>query len=199
MSETRTDPPSGTPNNQDVFVWALYLLGGADMEIDVEAIYLKAFELAPARLSWRTRADIPDYKKTSKALQSVEAVSHVGLVHKTNALARKLTSAGARWVESNRAIFETVYGGRAVAASRTSASEKFRTTFKSSSVFEKIRSGVEVNRLELAEALECSPSSPQPIWLSRIEQLERNADVMRDEELMNAAREIRRVLRMEKN
>ena len=64
----RTEPPSSIPNNQDVFVWALYLLGGADQDVDVEAIYLKCFELAPARLAWRTRPDLPDYKKISTSL-----------------------------------------------------------------------------------------------------------------------------------
>ncbi len=73
----RTSPPSDQPNNQDVFVWALYLLGGADRGVDVEEIYLKCFELAPARLGWRTRPDLPDYKKASKALQSIEAKTHI--------------------------------------------------------------------------------------------------------------------------
>ena len=67
------DPPSFEANNNDLLVWSLFLLGGAEKWVDVEDIYLKAFELGPARLSWRTRADIPDYKKVSKALQSVEA------------------------------------------------------------------------------------------------------------------------------
>ena len=46
--------------------------------MDVEEIYLKCFEIAPARLGWRTRPEIPDYKKISKALQSVEAKTHTG-------------------------------------------------------------------------------------------------------------------------
>lgn len=197
MDGLRTDPPSGTPNNQDVFVWALYLLGGAEQEIDVETIYLKAFELAPARLSWRTRPDLPDYKKTAKALQSVEAVSHVGLVHKTNSLARKLTSAGASWVEANLEVFETVYGGKAIAAPRTSAHEQFRLSFIASSAFLKLSTGAEVDRIELAEALGCSPSSPQQIWASRVEQLERSAAVMKDEGLAEAVKNIRRKLGLE--
>jgi hypothetical protein len=198
MPATRTAPPTGAPNNQDVFIWALYLLGGADREIDVEEIYLKAFELAPARLSWRTRTDLPDYKKTSKALQSAESVSHVGLVHKTNPLARKLTSSGSHWIEANRAIFETVYGGKAVAAPRSSAPEQFRTAFKSSATFQKLQRNATIDRIDLAEALGCSPSSPHQIWLSRIEQLERSADVMRDAELAEAALLIRQMLRLEK-
>jgi hypothetical protein len=68
-SMTRTAPPNQTANNQDVFIWSLYQLGGADRSIEVEDIYLKAFDIAPARLGWRTRPDLPDYKKVAKALQ----------------------------------------------------------------------------------------------------------------------------------
>ena len=82
----RKDPPSSEANNQDVFVWALYLLGGADKDVDVEEIYLKCFELAPARLGWRTHPEIADYKKTSKALQSIEATTHVELSKQSNLL-----------------------------------------------------------------------------------------------------------------
>ena len=32
---TRSAPPSVDANNQDVFIWALYLLGGADRDVDV--------------------------------------------------------------------------------------------------------------------------------------------------------------------
>ena len=58
--------------NTDVFLWALYELGGSDEFIDVEAAFYRAFELAPARLSWRTRSDLPDLKKCSKALRDAE-------------------------------------------------------------------------------------------------------------------------------
>jgi hypothetical protein len=109
--ESRTTAPSNQPNNQDVFIWALFLLGGADKEIDVEEIYMKAFELAPARLGWRVYPETPDYKKTAKALQSVEASTHVGLVIKTNPLARKLSAAGVEWVERFRPLLENIYSG----------------------------------------------------------------------------------------
>jgi hypothetical protein len=58
--------------NSDVFLWALYELGGADEFVDVEAAFFRAFELAPLRLSWRTRPDLPDLKKCSKALRDAE-------------------------------------------------------------------------------------------------------------------------------
>jgi hypothetical protein len=46
--------------NSDVFLWALYELGGADEFVDVEAAFFRAFELAPLRLrrwSYPRKAD----------------------------------------------------------------------------------------------------------------------------------------------
>ena len=87
-------PPSMNANNQDLFVWSLFLLNGGSEWVDVEDIYLKSFELAPERLSWRTRRDIPDYKKCAKALQSVEAPgkNHEGMLVKKSEHERKLST-----------------------------------------------------------------------------------------------------------
>ena len=128
---------SGRANNQDALVWALWLLGGADRDVDVEDIYIKCFEIAPARLGWRTRPEIPDYKKTSKALQSVESKELPGLLHRTHALRRRLTNAGVEWVA----------------------------------------------RLELADAFQCSPGSPDEVWRGRFEAAMRSAEVLGDQEL----------------
>ena len=51
MSEPTTPAISKGPSNQDLFLWALFLLGGADRDVDVEEIYLKCFEIAPSRPS----------------------------------------------------------------------------------------------------------------------------------------------------
>jgi hypothetical protein len=53
---------SETVANADIFLWALFELGGSDKFDDVEAVFLKAFELAPQRLSLRTNTQIPDLK-----------------------------------------------------------------------------------------------------------------------------------------
>lgn len=132
----RTDPPSEVPNNQDALVFALYLLNGADQDIDVEQMFLKCHELAPARLSWRTRPDLPDYKKVSKALQSVEAKTHVGLFHHTNQYARRLTLDGVRWVETYLPILKKVYLTSPVQASKaTNMHERKRQEIKNSDVW----------------------------------------------------------------
>lgn len=187
MTELRTNPPSTTANNQDVFIWALFVLGGSDREIDVEDIYLRAFEMAPARLGWRTKPELPDYKKTSKALQSVEAKTHIGLVHRTHANARKLTANGVAWVEMYRKVFEQVYSKGPVAAASTNFHEKKRKNLKESKAWGGWIANGNLEILKLSEALTCSPASPFAIWKSRAEEVSRAGQVLQDQDLMRFA------------
>lgn len=181
---TRATPASSSPNNQDVFIWSLYQLGGAEHDVDVEAIYLLSFELAPARLGWRTRPDLPDYKKTSKALQAVEARTHVGLVHRTSQHLRRLTAAGTAWVEQNLAILERNYGGTApVQAAATNTHERRRRAVRASTAFAAWSQEQEMALGDLADALECSPASPNSIWNARVIELQRAANVLNDDDL----------------
>lgn len=188
-AEKRISPPSVTPNNQDVFLWALYILGGADQDVDVEAIYLKCFELAPARLGWRTQPQIPDYKKTSKALQSVEAKTHVGLIHRPHQYSRKLSMAGIEWVEAYKSILEKNYSAGPVAGSaNTSTHERLRQSIKQSSIWETFQSNpANLDIADIAALLRCSAFSTQEIWKSRILELRRAAEVLGDFELVNFA------------
>lgn len=180
----RVAPPNAEANNQDVFVWALYLLGGADRDVDVEAVYLKSFDLAPARLGWRTKPELPDYKKTAKALQSVEASTHVGLVHKVGPYTRRLTSDGSAWVERYREILETTYAlSKNVSAPKGSNLEHKRNAMKSSVAFSQWSANEPVELGDLADAFECSPASPKRVWRGRVEELRRVVDVTKDPEL----------------
>ena len=183
-ASVRTAPASSTPNNQDVFVWSLYQLGGAEQDVDVEAIYLLSFKLAPSRLGWRTRPDIPDYKKASKALQSVEAKTHVGLVHRTNQYLRRLTAAGTDWVQQNHAILARNYNnGTPVQAAGTNLHERRRRSVRASTAFGLWSDGAETTLADLANALECSPASPRSVWEARVIELQRAATVLGDPEL----------------
>lgn len=191
MSESnlRINPPNMEANNQDVFVWALYILGGADKDVDVEEIYLKCFELAPARLGWRTQPQIPDYKKTSKALQSVEATTHIGLIHRPHQYSRRLTIDGIKWVETYRDILEKVYSGQVVAAPiNTSVHERSRQNIKQSHLWAMFKSGeTNLNISDIAALLRCNATSPQDTWKSRILDLRRASEVLNDKELEDFA------------
>jgi hypothetical protein len=184
----RTEPPSSTPNNQDVFVWALYLLGGADQDIDVEAIYLKCFELAPARLAWRTRPDLPDYKKISKALQSIEANTHTGLLLRPHEYSRRLTVDGVRWVETYKEILQATYSGVVQASASNNQYEHRRKLIKSDPVWLMFKNEPsKISSIDLASALNCQPASSENTWRSRINDVLRAADVLKDDELKGFA------------
>ena len=181
-------PPSTQANNQDVFIWAMYLLGGADKDVDVEAVYLKSFELAPARLGWRTQPHIPDYKKTSKSLQSVEASTHVGLVHRVGKYTRRLTAAGAAWVERYRDILETTYSSSSqVPAAQNSQYEKTRRAIRESKAYRHWTDGEKFSLEELSDALDCNPTSSRRIWTSRLDEIRRTADVTSDAQMNDFA------------
>lgn len=198
----RTDPPSESPNNQDALVYALYLLGGSDRDVDVEDMFLKCHELAPARLSWRTRPDLPDYKKVSKALQSVEASTHVGLFHHSNQYARRLTLDGNRWVETYISILERVYSKAPVQASKnTNMHERKRHEIKNSPVWVLFKeSPANIGIEDFASVLQCSAASSQTTWASRVQDVKRAADVLQDQELMQFAQLVElRVLNGENN
>jgi len=189
MTEIRTKPPSTKANNQDVFIWALFLLGGSDREVDVEDIYLKCFELAPARFGWRTKPEIPDYKKLSKTLQTIEDKSHAGLVHKTNEYLRRLSVSGVKWIETWKPILESSYSGAPVAADKVhNQYEMLRAQVKGSDAWKKFILGegaLEIS--DVAASLGTSPASPKATWDGRINSLLRASDVLQDEELRNFA------------
>ena len=185
----RTSPPSNQPNNQDVFVWALYLLGGADRDVDVEEIYLKCFELAPARLAWRTRPDLPDYKKVSKALQSVEAKTHAGLLMKPHEYSRRLSVEGVRWIETYMEILAKNYSqGKVQASSSTNQYERRRQEVKGSDVWRQYQKAPQtLTSVELASVMNCTAASTDITWKTRVNELRRASDVLGDIDLMNFA------------
>ena len=182
QGEIRTSPPSREANNTDVFIWALYLLGGAERSVDVEEIYLKTFEIAPLRFGWRTRPDIPNFKKTAKALQEIEAKSHYGLLQKLGANNRRLTSEGLQWVEDYKPLFEQLYSSKkAVAPAATSALAKKIRDLKSTEAWNQFVSQENMRLASLAKALRLSVSSPDTIWSDRFADLNNLAALANDE------------------
>ena len=171
----RKDPPSPEANNQDVFVWALYLLGGADKDVGVEDVCLKCFEIAPARFSWRTHPELPDGVKGLKALSVAENKTHVGLILRPNKFNCRLTLEGIKWVEAYRAILEKIYSKGIVQASKTTNQhERRRHELKKSDAWAKFLidpKTVEIS--DAAAALQCSAASPMSVWSGRVNDLRR--------------------------
>jgi len=164
--------PSMNPNNQDLFVWSLFLLNGGSEWVDVETIYLKAFELAPERLSWRTRRDIPDYKKCSKALQSVEAAgkNHEGMLVKKSEHERKLSTDGLQWCTTYADHLRSLYQGERV---QSQAVNPARRRVRDVERFEPFGVFRDTGTLsfeiwQLAELLNCAVDSSPQIWEARL-------------------------------
>lgn len=185
----RRDPPSAEASNQDVFVWALYLLGGADSDIAVEEICLKCFEIAPARFSWRTHPEYPDGVKGLKALSVAENKSHIGLILRPNKFTCRLTLEGIKWVEAYQAILEKNYSKSIVQASKTTNQhERKRHELKKSDAWNKyLIDPLTVEISDAAAALQCSAASPISIWTGRINDLRRTGDLLSDETILDFA------------
>jgi hypothetical protein len=182
MSRAKLSFSAERASNSELFVWALYLLGGAEHDVDVEDIYLKCFEIAPARLGWRTKPEIPDYKKTSKALQSVEAETE--FIHKTHQYARRLTASGLNWVNSNLDKLKSTYGNQKVQPAASNYLLQRLTFIKSHPIWKEFKEGNITNVLHtLADSLECSPASPQQTWEGRFVELEMMSRVLNDKEI----------------
>jgi hypothetical protein len=174
-SDTEYPAPSEQHNNTDLMVWALYVLDGSARWTDVETLYLKAFQLAPVRLSWRTRADLPDYKKCARALQAVEDPKqsrYIGFFEKRGQHQRRLTRHGLRWCEQHAAQLTLLYGGGLVPSAATQDDGRRLREVLKSKPFNKWsrRRIIESPLWEIAEVFRCLPDSSASVWNARLDE-----------------------------
>lgn len=188
----RTAAPSYELNNPDVLIWACHLLGGSSKLVDVEDIYYKAFELAPKRFGWRTRPDIPNFKKANQALIEIELRSHQGLLQKMGPNSRRLTPEGVAWVEKYSDILASLYGdpGQVAVANNSDVARMVRE-MKQSEVWTLWRGGKVLNMTYLGHILNCSKASAQSVWIDRLADLDQAARLASDEEVAKFAIEAR--------
>ena len=66
---------------------------------------------------------------------------------------------------------------------QSGAHETLRRRIKGSEAFERYASGGGFDVLELADAFECQPGSPDEVWRGRFEAALRAADVLSDRQL----------------
>jgi hypothetical protein len=159
--------------NSDVFLWALYELGGDEDFVDVEDVFIRAFELAPLRLSWRTREEIPDLKKCSKALRDAEGRRPLLLVKRGPEM-RRLTAEGQKWIEDNfERLAESLRSDQKVKAPRTRAPARLiNDALRSPAHKTWVNSGaITDEKWRIAEMLRCSPDSSRAIFRQRLETL----------------------------
>lgn len=158
--------------NWEIFLWALYQIGGSSQYIDIEDISLECFRIAPTRFSWRTKKDIPDYKKCTKALQEVEA-KHPGLMVKTSdSFARQLTAEGQKWIEKNsKRLARILDQGEPVPEPKQRPNSILLAEIEKSDPFIlwNETGSIPQEKWRMADVLRCSPDSNQDIWKKRIE------------------------------
>jgi hypothetical protein len=177
MSKSRAPrSPSTRHNNEDLLIWACFAAGGENRWLDIEDIFFKAFELAPSRMSWRTREDVADKLKCAKALQAIEhprKSQHSGFLLRRGEYKRKLSVKGRDWCEEHRMMLERLYGSAQVPAASTQDASRTIRHLESSEVFKRFQSKsvLECERWELAEALSCMVDSDVSIWIARLDRL----------------------------
>lgn len=154
----------------EIFLWALYQLGGSAQFVDIEDISVKCFEIAPARFKWRTR-DLPDYKKCTKALQVAEKMEPRLLIKTGDSFGRQLTVEGQKWIESNsKRLSRLLESGSPVPEPKQRPSARLLAEIERSEPF------IQWNQLgivppekwKVAEVLRCSPDSSPSIWSDRL-------------------------------
>ena len=176
VSRREVKAPSSSHNNADLLVWATFILGGHEQWVDVEEMYLKAFELAPARLSWRTRSDIPDYKKCAKALQELEDAKrseHLGLLAKQGSYLRKLTDDGYRWCKTYQTTLSKLYSGGFVPSAVTQEAGRAIRDLEKAEVFHRFQQlgRLDCDLWELAEVMRCMVDSSLVVWAARLDSI----------------------------
>jgi hypothetical protein len=158
-------------SNQDIFMYALYRLQGAGQFVDVEDIYVECWHLSPSRFGWRKHG-FPNYKVAAKALQTIEATHPSYLLKTASGLERQLSSEGLQWVRTCLPMFNALDSGNSKAPKQRRLSHKIVSEIRHSRAFETWSGdGESATKLDVAEALHCSPDSPRSIWRQRLETL----------------------------
>jgi hypothetical protein len=160
--------------NWQIFLWALHQLGGASSFVEVEDVFFTCFELAPKRFAWRTRPDLPDYKKCAKALQEAEARRPPLLVKTTDGYGRQLSVEGQIWINANTQRLATLLAvGRVVPEPRKRPQARLLAEIERSELYTAwlVDRSIPTEKWRFAELLRCSPDSEPQLWNKRLQVL----------------------------
>ena len=158
--------------NWEIFLWALYLLGGTETFVDVEDVFIMCFEKAPNRFSWRTKKDIPDTKKCSKGLVDAEAKRPSLMIKTRDGHSRQLTVEGQQWIDENyKRLSNLLDTGRIVQEPTHRPQARFLADLERSPEFQGWLNNKNIpeEKWRIADLFRCSPDSDTHIWNSRLE------------------------------
>lgn len=160
--------------NWNVILWALHELGGSDDFVDIELVFIRAYELAPQRLAWRTRPDLPDFKKCAKALQEAEAKRPLLLVKTGDTFGRQLSVPGQKWIAANsKRIRELLKSGQIVQEPKRRPRSRMLSEAEQSPAYVEwlAENSIPSEKWKMAETLRCSPDSDVEVWRNRLASL----------------------------
>lgn len=173
--------------NWQTFLWALQQVGGGSTFVDIEDVFLKCFELAPKRFSWRTRPELPDYKKCAKALQEAEARRPLLLLKTADGYGRQLSVEGQLWLNANaQRLGVLLQSGRSVQEPKTRPRSRLLAEIERSDVYSAWLSdgSTPAEKWRVAELLRCSPDSEPQLWNDRLQVLRSAAHAAGEERML---------------
>ncbi len=154
--------------NGDLFLYALYRLGGAGKYVDVEDVFMEMWALAPARFSWRKYRQ-PNYKIMSKSIVTIRLRGDGDLLL-GRGNRRQLTAQGVEWVTARLKQFDRLAAGLETAPPDRRPSQRVVAELAKSAIvraFLATRS-VDLARAEVAVLLRCAPDAPRQVWRERL-------------------------------
>ena len=164
---------SDSISNNDVILWAFYELGASEEFVDVEDVFLRAFELAPLRFAWRTREDLVDYKKCSLALGALGRQIPRPLINRGEYF-RMISVAGQEWIEENfERLAEELGHDRSIKAPKSRNTSRLVAQLTKSDLYESWTKDhlITADKWRVAIALRCSPDSAASVFRDRLETL----------------------------
>jgi hypothetical protein len=157
--------------NADLFLFALYRLGGAGRYVDVEDVFMEMWRLAPARLTWRKYA-VPNYKIASKAIVDISQRGNRDLLLGSGNH-RQLSASGVAYVRGRLTELDGFFGDQGTDSPNLRPGQRVAVEAERSRLFQIFLGGEEtdLNRSEIALFLRCAPDAPKGVWRERLETL----------------------------
>lgn len=157
-------------DNPEIVPFALHQLGGVGEFIDVEAMFVRCYELAPERFGWR-RFPYPNYKSLSKALRDFEEKYPSLLLKTSDGLRRQLSREGVQWVRTHLQEFERVISTAGGNPPTRRPGQRVLNDMSAHRLIQDFLAGgqPELIKHEVADVFLCSPDSPTAVFRERLE------------------------------
>jgi hypothetical protein len=174
--------------NSNLFLYALYRLGGAGRFVDIEDVFIEMWKISPGRFGWR-KYPYPHYKIAHTALVDIAKPSGLGLgallLSTSDRLGRQLTADGVEWVEDRLQQIQDMLGIAIASAPDRRPSQRTLVDLTRTSLFRAFQTSgrAELGRDQLAEMLRIPPDAPRAVWLERLETLRSAAAMSGREEV----------------